>query len=143
MPPKFPEPQFRRPNFDSDGPRVRLADGQEWTFPRVKLSHRLDAARGGLARTARVEGYLPESRAYTDALQDWLAGGGDFYAKTLALAWQLLGLNYDLPGDAAGELFAFDEPESAEEAPPLVLALMPVLQGRRPKATSATGSDSA
>lgn len=135
MPAKYPERQYRRPQFDAEGPAVRLADGQDWTFPRVRLSHRLTLGQAGapsLAPTARVEGSLPESVAYTEALQSWIDGDGNFYARTLDLAWRLLAFNYDLPAAASGDLFAFDEPDEGE-VPPLVAALVPILQGRRPK----------
>jgi hypothetical protein len=146
--PRFPESTARRPDFDPDGPRVRLADGQEWTFPRVKLTSRLrvdDPASGAtsLARVASTRSDRLNGPVYTKYLEEWLSGDGDAYHKTLRLAWLLLSLNYDLPADAAGELLAFDEPEDPAVAPPLIAVLVPVLQGRRPKSGSATGSPTA
>lgn len=130
-----PEPECRRPEF-SEGCKVKLADGQEWTFPKPILSlapYRKEDGSLGLQRRAP---FGAEFAAMFDRYIDKMAGETEddllaFLTLRVVLAVELLSRNYDLTDDEIQELFILDldSPESTA----MCHAIDEVLQGRNPK----------
>lgn len=133
MTPTYPEPQHRRPDFDAGGYPVRLADGQSWTFPRIRLFAAFDAA----APEGHEWSYLTDEGAEYAALLEAVEepGAANFVGRVFRAAWHLLSRQYDLPAAASKALlrirgFDVNDPDSRR----MVDELVQVVQGIPPKA---------
>lgn len=137
-----PETECRREEF-SEGCKVRLGDGQEWTFPKPVL--RLLPVRkedGGFGlRPAPPFGpdYQKDLLKYLDAARDDDASFLDFLCLRVTLAATLLARNYDLSDEEIQGLLYIVNEES-EESVAMWTEIDGVLLGNAPK-PSAVGSD--
>jgi hypothetical protein len=131
------ERALRRPGF-REGPRIALADGQEWTFPRPWL--RLYPVRGedGAITVGGGPGY---GSIYEDLVDRLVESDPDDTTGRLALqfamATHLLSLNYELSDREIRRLLAIDLTDPACEE--RWSQINQVLLGRPPK-PSADGS---
>lgn len=136
--PRLDERALRREGF-SDGPRIQLGDGQEWTFPRPAIrTYPIRREGGGFEMGAR----LTYGRAFADRWEDIYDAepGWDQVAIVLELAAELLSRNYDLDDRALGALLARDFQEEGNRE--MWTEIESVLQGTYAPKLSAGGSDS-
>jgi hypothetical protein len=131
------ETALRRPVF-REGPKVRLADGQEWTFPRPWL--RLYPVRGddGATNVGGGPGYGPGYDDLVDQLIDSAPNDTTGrLALQFAMATHLLEINYQLSDRDLCRLLAIDlaDPTCEERW----RQINQILLGRPPK-PSADGS---
>ncbi len=131
------EPALRRPAF-REGPRIALADGQQWTFPRPWL--RLYPVRGqdGAITIGGGPGYGPAYEDLVDRLveSDPTDTAGRLGLQ-LAMAAHLLLLNYQLADSDLRRLLVIDLADPTCEG--RWSQINQVLLGRPPK-PSADGS---
>jgi hypothetical protein len=130
MPP-LNEQELRRAEF-SDGTRIRLGDGQEWTFPKPWL--RIFPRRGNDGKIG-LGGGSGWGAEYTELLDAYSETGDEDYIERLTLqvrmACMLLCKNYDLTDRQLESLLPWepsDEANSAmwrDEIGPLILGLAP------------------
>jgi hypothetical protein len=129
------EVALRRPEF-TEGCKVTLWDGQEWTFPKPKI--RLYPVLKP-DKTIEVGGgatFGPES----EKLLEVLLGGADSdewgrIKARLEMATRLLLSNYELTADDLTTLIVI---ENTDESNAIWENLNPVLSGSFPKASSDT-----
>ena len=130
---KLDEAALRRPEF-TEGSKVRLGDGQEWTFPRPVL--RLIPVRKPDGRIGVGEP-PPYGEDYQRELIDLLNGCDDtpegryrYVEAAMQLAAKLLLMNYDLTFDQLSELLYYDLEGSTRE---MWEAIDQVIVGQAPK----------
>jgi hypothetical protein len=134
------EKTLRKPDF-SEGPKVALGDGQEWTFPRPWL--RLYPVRDGDG-TIGLGGGMSYGADYEDKLDALIDLGDDpdkEYERIsimVGLAAGLLLQNYDLTDRALRRLLPLDTSTEANGA--MWNEVGGILGGRHPKALTADGS---
>lgn len=133
------ERELRRPEF-SEGYPVKLADNQNWIFPRAKLKFVPLLKADNSVEVGGKGSFGPDS----DHLIDTMFGvsQADPYEKLrckFELATRLLLQNYALDAHDITTLIVVD-PES-EENDQLWANLTPVLMGLAPKGHSPAGSD--
>jgi hypothetical protein len=110
------EKALRKPAF-RDGPQVKLADDQFWTFPRPNF--RVFPADGpdGQVTTAWRPTY---GSAYDRLLGVFLGADevttGELFEMRFRAASDLLRRNYDLATEHLAELLVFEEGDPASEA---------------------------
>ncbi|WP_165221935.1 hypothetical protein [Aquisphaera insulae] len=131
------ERTVRKATF-TEGPRVVLGDGQEWTFPRPWL--RLYPVRGADGRLA-VGGGMGYGADYEELVDRLVECGTDDTSSRLALQFQmaglLLGRNYELDDRDLRRLLAVDLADPSCEG--RWAQINQILLGRPPK-PSADGS---
>lgn len=125
------EQALRRPTF-RPGHKIRLADGQEWQFPPLRVVWRLNDTEDGLL----AEFDLPaEHRALleaVDAARDAGDGQGLMLAELRLFAY-LARLNYELDRPAVDRLFRIAYgPGSSPEDFAMRDALLAVATGNEP-----------
>ena len=126
------ERALRRSEF-RDGPQVRLADGQLWTFPRPRL--RIRPIRN--SETGRIEvGGGSRFGADFDAIFDELIETPPEdslarWALQFELASVVLSLNYNLTDDDLAELL--DTDMESQDSTEMWKGILPVLTGQAPK----------
>jgi len=131
---KLDEAALRRPEF-TEGHRIKLGDGQEWTFPKPRI--RFFPVRdksGGIDVGMKAdfgEAHRETLAALMDRTGDDIEAGVERFRLRLELAVGLLTQNYDLDDAALQTLLAmdFDDPALVE----MWTKLGDVLQGRSPK----------
>lgn len=131
-----PEFECRKPGF-TEGCKVRMADGQEWTFPKPYLAlvpHR--TAEGVLALRASP----PFGSEFQDGLQRYIdlqtseSSEDDILQRLtlrLVLAVELLQRNYDLTDEQVQELFVIEM--NSDAATEMWSDINAVILGRNPK----------
>jgi hypothetical protein len=135
--PRLDEASFRRPDFE-DGTPIRLADGQEWIFPRPYIRFVPAEGEGGtLAFGGRRRTLGPAFDRFFGAM---IESDDETTQATAALnlAATMLLHNYDLDIGHIQTLLAYD-PDSDESAA-VWERIVDVAMGTSPKA-SAVGSD--
>jgi hypothetical protein len=110
------ETALRKPGF-RDGPKVKLADDQEWTFPRP--SFRVFPADGPDGQI--VTGWRPTYGSAYDRLLEVFLGAArvttdELFDMRFKAACDLLRRNYDLTTDQLAELLVYEEDDPASEA---------------------------
>jgi hypothetical protein len=121
------EKGLRRPEFDErSSVRIRLADGQEWAFPKPWLEIHASFVGGRATETCPILTCGPE----LDALIEAMAGCRDNAALLMgaaSLGASILSANYNLSDRDLDQLFAFraGDPSSSE----WVKAVMDVATG--------------
>lgn len=140
MPPPLNEQELRRAEF-SEGTRIRLADGQEWTFPKPWI--RLFPRRGQDGKFG-IGGGLTFGSAYNDLLDEYAEAEGDdeeIFARItiqFRMACLLLVQNYDLTDKQLEQLLIL-EPDEEDNQAMWRDEILPLLLGLAPK-PSADGS---
>lgn len=130
-----PEPECRRPEF-TEGCKVKLGDGQEWTFPRpiLRVVPTRDESGGFSLRQAPPFG--PEYQADLERyLNHDHADDGSFYEGLeirAGLAVKLLLRNYDL-SDAEIQELIYLEPNPSPECIEMWSGIEGAVVGRAPK----------
>jgi hypothetical protein len=131
------ERSMRRADF-TEGPRIELGDGQEWTFPRPWLRLYPVRAPGGSLTVGGGLGYGADHDDLVDRLIDCdLNDTPSRLALQFEMAAHLLGRNYTLADRDLRRLLAIDLADPACEN--RWTKINQVLLGRPPKA-SADGS---
>lgn len=107
---------LRTPEF-RDGPKVRLADGQEWTFPRPRFRVFPAEARDGEV----TPGYRPTYGAAFDRMLELFFGvesctTGDLFEMRFKAACDLLRRNYRLSTADLATLLFYEEDDAESEA---------------------------
>lgn len=110
------EKALRREGF-RDGPRIKLADGQEWTFPAprfrvtpVEAPDGTIATRWGATHGADFDRTLEIFWGCADHTL------GELFTLRFRLAAELLRRNYTLTGEDLAALLAFVEEDPASDA---------------------------
>jgi hypothetical protein len=135
------EMALRKPDFQ-DGTRIKLGDGQEWTFrnPRMRLIPKRgeDGVINTALKIAPGQGDAIEKAmtAYWDMVPDGPLGS---LGLKFNLAVNLLLANYDLTDEHLESLIYMDadEPENKQ----LWKSIEALIQGERPKETTSTTSE--
>lgn len=108
------EARSRRPDF-LGGPAVRLADGQEWSFPKpmVRIRPRVE---GG--KVVAVAGSFTFGGDYDRKIEAYhsAADGSEQSVALMGMAVDLLTRNYDLGDDDLADLFTFTVGDEAGDA---------------------------
>lgn len=133
------EKALRRETF-SEGPSVRLLDGQLWTFPKPYLSLFSQVGEDGKLAAGTSFTYGAD---YADRL-DELVESEDQFERTciqIELAAGLLLRNYDLDNKALRRLVAINT--DGQPDPEMWPAIQAILFGRDAPKPSAVGSESA
>lgn len=138
-----PESECRRPEF-TEGYKVTLGDGQEWTFPKPVLRLlpvRKEAGGFGL-ETAPPFGpdYQAELTRYVDLAVEDEDSAFESMCLRVSLAATLLTRNYDLSDEEIQGLL-YVEGGASEAAREMWSEVDAVVMGRAPK-PSAVGSES-
>jgi hypothetical protein len=125
------EVELRTPEF-TEGCRIKLADGQEWSFPRPHFRFWPSRDASGKIVVSARNTFDDE---YRQLFMDYMnADRDDAYAMwtlKLQIACHLLLCNYAIPDDALGELLPVDfENETNQE---MWMELGPILMGQLPK----------
>lgn len=133
-PPILNEPALRKAGF-TDGPRIALGDGQEWTFPRPWIRLYPRVAADGSIEVAGGRSYGDDHEADLGRMFSLIEGNGDQVERIkvrFSLAVKLLLKNYDLDNAALRTLLALapDEPANVE----MWAQVDRVLMGLAPKA---------
>jgi hypothetical protein len=128
------EAALRRDTF-TEGPKVRLGDGQIWTFPTPFMCMHTQIGPEG---TVHAVGSLSYGRTYLDRLDDMIEAEDDLdrVCVQLELAASLLLRNYALDNRALRRLISIDLDTDPEMWP----AIQDVLFGRHVPKPSADGS---
>jgi hypothetical protein len=134
------EVALRRPEFQ-EGIKVKLGDGQEWTFPPVRM--RVIPVFDGdgaikakqLAIVAKQEGIQELNDMIDYSLDEGEFRFIDWMTKRMAAAAKVLLLNYALTGENLAELLYWErDNEESEERWNLIAS---ALMGIRPKVLAA------
>lgn len=121
-----------------EGYKVKLGDGQEWTFPKPRLRFRAARSSDGNVGLGGGWEHDAEYQRLRDALIDCDSTNTyDLINLQVQIAANLLLRNYDLSDDALGDLLVVDFEDDANTA--MWDALAPVIFANPPKA-SADGS---
>jgi hypothetical protein len=138
MPPPLNEESLRRAEF-SEGTRIRLADGQEWTFPKPWI--RLFPRRGQDGKID-VGGGLTFGSTFNELLDEYVELDEDKVIPKVGVQFRmaclLLVQNYDLSDKQLEQLLIF-EPDNDDNLAMWRDELLPLLLGIAPK-PSADGS---
>lgn len=133
------EQALRRPEF-TDGHRVALGDGQEWTFPKAIVRFIPVAAPGGGVKLGQAPPYGPDYQAELETLlnghEDTAEGRYNEVVAIMQLAAKLLLRNYDLTIEQLQTLLYYDVDGSTR---PMWDAIDQIVVGLSPK-PSAVGS---
>ncbi len=137
------EPSLRKPGFQ-EGIKVKLGDGQEWTFPPVKMRvvPTMDSEGTVTAKSSRTtmgSDVTKEINAFVDYIiseEDWNLMG--WLTKRMTAAAKLLMMNYDLSGEQLAELLYWEQDD--QEIADRWQAIDSAMLGIVPK-VSAAGSD--
>jgi len=130
------ERSLRKPTF-SDGYPVRLADGQDWTFPKPRIRFRPKIRPDGRVEVGGGPSFGPEY----DAMLDTLFGVTEAepveqLRVKFEMAVRLLSANYELTAEQLGELIVLEPgDETSDER---WEQLSRVLMGIAPKLSPAT-----
>jgi len=130
------EKSLRKPGF-SDGYKVTLADGQDWTFPKPRIRIGPRVGPDG-AVTVKRTAFGPE---YDESL-DILFGvvepenPGEYTRVKFEMAVRLLSANYDLTPAQLGELLTYEQGNPVDDE--RFEQLERVLLGVAPKPSPAT-----
>lgn len=101
------EPSRRKPEFDAkNGVPIRLADGQEWTFPKPWLEIHAQFSGGKARSHYPVLTCGPELDELIDALRD-CEDNAALLCGAATLGAHMLTRNYDLADAELDALFAF------------------------------------
>lgn len=106
MPEPLDEAALRRPEW-TEGTKVRLCDGQEWTFPRPVIGFtpvRKDGVWTAEQRPPYGDEFQAEKTAYLAMPRDTMDQYVAWVGKRINLAAELLYRNYDLTDDQLVEL---------------------------------------
>jgi len=103
------EAALRRPGF-SPGHAVRLADGQEWTFPKPTLVLTPARRPDGTFGVRSSDPFGPEHQRHLEAVMEGGEGmpWAEYQALRIGLAASLLCRNYDLDDEALADLLPYD-----------------------------------
>lgn len=107
-----PEASVRKPEF-TEGRMVRLADGQEWTFPAPVLALAPYRKEDGSLGLRRSPPFGPDFQAGLDRYIDRISDESDddvleTLTMRLTLAVDLLSRNYNLTDGLVETLFSLD-----------------------------------
>ena len=128
---KFDEQALRRPEF-TEGYRVTLGDGQEWTFPKPTLRFFPRKAADGSIGMGGGFGHDAEYQALRDELIETDDENGyDLMRIQVSIAALLLLKNYDLTNDHLSMLLPLVPGDDANEE--MWSNLMPVMMASPPK----------
>jgi hypothetical protein len=130
------ERALRKPGF-SDGHKVALADGQEWTFPKPRIRFRPRIGPDGRVEVGGGPSFGPEYDGQLDVLFGVTeAEPFERLRVKFEVAVRLLRGNYELTDDQVGELLVMEpgDPASDERWEELTRVLM----GIAPKPSPAT-----
>lgn len=126
------ELDLRRPDFDPNGVPIKLADGQNWTFPLplIELSPRFDGAEVTLGSSTS---FGPDHDALIEAATK-AEGILDELKTTWALAASMLRRQYNLDNGQLGTLLRYRKDEDGESQE-TINAILRVAFGNPPKAS--------
>jgi hypothetical protein len=107
---------LRKPGF-SEGYKVALADGQEWTFPKPRIRFRPKIGADGKVEVGGGPSFGPEYDRQLDVLFGVTeAEPVEQLRVKFEVAVRLLSANYDLTAEQLGDLVVFEPgDEPAEE----------------------------
>jgi hypothetical protein len=129
---------LRRPEFQ-EGVRVKLCDGQDWTFPRVRLRLIPKLTPDGEVKTDVKRFYAADVEKFLDyEINENDFNFIDWMTKRFAAAAKLLLVNYDITGEQLAELLYWERDDDASEE--RWQSIDSAVLGILPKA-SAVGSD--
>jgi len=107
------ERALRRPTF-SEGYPVRLADGQEWVFPKPRIRFRPRVGGDGRVEVAGGAGFGPEFDSSIDVLYGVVeAEGIEQLRIKFEMAIRLLRANYELTDAEIGGLVVYEPADPA------------------------------
>jgi hypothetical protein len=130
------EKALRKPGF-SEGYAVRLADGQEWTFPKPRIRFRPKIGPDGAVEVGGGPSFGPEFDQKLEVLYGVTeAEPIEQLRVKFEMAVRLLSANYELTAEQLGELIVLEpgDPASDERWDQLSRVLM----GVAPKPLPAT-----
>ena len=108
------EKALRRPTF-AEGSRVKLADGQEWTFPKPRIRFKPRVVDGRV----EIDGGATFGPEFDEKLEMLFGLGEIEGVERLRLQFEvavrLLSTNYDLPRGAVGDLLVLEAGDPASE----------------------------
>lgn len=137
------EPALRRPEF-REGPKIKLADGQDWAFPEPRIQ--LFPVRN--PKTGEIE--VGGGPSWGDNYRDWLdayvnTGEDEIYDRIslqFRMASDLLLKNYTLSDQDLGRLLVIDvgSEESSQRWSEIISVLLGNLPKRLPDGSAALSS---
>lgn len=114
---KLDEVALRRPNFDSSGFAVELADGQKWRLPAIKIRAFPVEKDDGEIGVEWKQVYAVDVDKELDIILGVVdANAADMIDAKMRIAARLLKCNYDLPKGAVGELLSLDFGEECSQS---------------------------
>jgi len=108
------ERALRKPGF-SEGYPVRLADGQDWVFPKPRIRFRPKIGPDGRVEVGRTA-FGPEFDASFDVLFGVTeAEPGEQMRVQFEMAVRLLSANYELTAEQLADLIVFEPGDEASD----------------------------
>ena len=130
------ETALRKPGF-AEGYKVRLADGQEWTFPKPRFRFRPKIGPDGRVEVGGGPSFGPEYDQQFEVLFGVVESDGFEQLRVkLEMAVRLLQSNYELTANDLAELLVLEPGDQASED--RWDELVRVLMGLGPKLSPAT-----
>jgi hypothetical protein len=130
---------LRRPDFQA-GYAVRLADGQPWTFPAVRVRMYPEEQPDGTIKAMIRPWYADKLERELDVLFGLVeADYADIWQARFTIAVSLLRANYDLPPGAIKDLLTYVVGDAESER--MWEKIRAAILGRDPDAADPEGED--